>query len=566
MGRRMRLTIDKNLLVLDVEHEFLEPFRQKQVARDGYVGIGKMLDSAVSFAANTQDPKVIAWKDRCLRELLATQLDDGYLGTFPPEKRIQVAWDLHEMAYNIQALVNNYRSFHDQPSLEAARKLGDYVTQHCPGNELPRDIKLNIERAMLALSAALDDPRYGNYVVDGTDLRHWTAPVDGHAYTIMNLCLAQLDLYHRQPDPSLLVASRQVVERLTQNDGLMITGTCSLKEAFHYDQQTRGDLGESCATAYLIRLADDLLQLDGKSLYGDMIERAIYNALFAAQSPDGRRLRYFTAIDGPRKYWDKDTYCCPGNWRRIVAELPELVYYRSADGGVLVDLYAASTAAVPLADGLVVRLRQATDYPNSGNVTFTVEPSRTAEFPLTLRIPGWCESASIRVNGQPALDPARPGTWLVLKRSWKAGDVVALEMPMKPRLVRGHKLQAGKVAVMRGPLLFCFSPARHAGRYPVYAGQGEKPAEIRKSIEKAIAETRFNWSTLGEPIPNTTVRPDGLALEVRGWGPASDRRQPADWSLLLTEYADPAGEATYLPAEDPKAGVEDELWGNTLAR
>lgn len=565
MGRRIELTIQKNLLLLDVEHDFLEAFRQKQVAKDGYVGLGKLLDSAVSFAHNTQDPQVIAWKDRYIHELLATQLDDGYLGTFPPDKRIRIAWDLHEMAYNIQALVNNDRWFHDLPSREAARKMGDYILQHCKGSELPRDIKLNIERAMLALSEALGDPQYRDYVVEGTDLRHWTAPVEGHAYTIMNLCLAQVDLYRQQPDASLLVATQQVIDRLTQNDGLMITGTCSLKEGFHYNQQTRGDLGESCATAYLIRLAHHQLQLEGKSLDGDLIERAVYNALFAAQSPDGRQLRYFTAIDGPRKYWDKDTYCCPGNWRRIVAELPEMVYYRSADGGVLVNLYTASTADVPLADGLAVRLRQETDYPNSGTVTLTVEPSRPAEFSLALRIPRWCTSAAVAVNGQPAGDPANPGEWFSLRRSWKSGDVVTLQMPMQPRLVRGRKLQAGKVAVTRGPVVYCFSPVRNAHQHPVYAGRGEKPADIQQSIEEAIAQTRFDWTTLGEPIPDATVRPDGMALEVRAWGPESDRSQPADLTLVLTEYIDPTGQATYLPSDDPTAGVEDELCGTTVA-
>ena len=107
----------------------------------------------------------------------------------------------------------------------------------------------------------------------------------------MNTCLAQLDLYRQQPDESLLAQSHRVIDYLTKNDGLMITGTCSLAERFRNNQETRGDVGESCATAYLIRLTHYLLQLEGKTLDGDIMERAIYNALFAAQSPDGRRLR-----------------------------------------------------------------------------------------------------------------------------------------------------------------------------------------------------------------------------------------------------------------------------------
>ena len=276
-----------------------------------------------------------------------------------------------------------------------------------------------------------------------------------------------------------------------------------------------GDVGESCATAYLIRLTHYLLQLEGKTLDGDIMERAIYNALFAAQSPDGRRLRYYTAIDGSRKYFPSDTYCCPGNWRRIVAELPEMIYYRSAEGGVLVNLYTASTADLPLAGDLSVRLRQATDYPNSGKVAITVEPSRSAEFPLMLRIPRWCASAAVSVNGQLGDIPAKPGQWYALKRLWKAGDLVTLEMPMKTRLVRGRKLQAGKVAVMRGPVLFCFSPARQK---ELLQPRPQRASQAKSAGYPAFAGTpgklKFDMTSLAGSIPDTAIRPDGLAMEM----------------------------------------------------
>jgi DUF1680 family protein len=574
IGRRIDLTIQKNLLVIEVENQFLKAFRQKQSQRFAYIGLGKLIDATVSFARYSKDPKVIELKDRLVKELIATQLDDGYLGTFPAGSRILEVFDEHEMAYNIHALVNNYRCFHDKPSLDAARKLADYILKNYKSAIATRDPKLvckvDIERAMIALSEATGDARYRDYIVDREKLRHWNSPIDevnmgqfssgdGHAYTFMNTCVAQLDLYREHPDEALLAQSHRVIDYLTKNDGLMITGTCSLAERFRNNQETRGDVGESCATAYLIRMAHYLLQLEGKTLDGDIMERAIYNALFAAQSSDGRSLRYFTSIDGPRKYHPSDSYCCPGNWRRIVAELPEMIYYRLADGGVLVNLYTASTAEVPIANDLSARLRQETDYPNSGKVAITIEPSRSAEFPVTLRIPRWCESAAISVNGQPAGSSAKPGDWYSIKRIWKTGDVVTLEMPMKTRLVRGRKLQTGKVAVMRGPLVFCFSPARHVSRYPVYAGHGANPTEIHRTVAEAVGQTTLDWTTLTAPVPDKAIRPDGLALEVRAWGPHSDRNKPADMALLLTEFVDPTGELTYWPTDNPKAGVEDEL-------
>ena len=475
IGRRIDNTIRANLLALDVDNHFLKLFREKKNQPDGYIGIGKVIDSCVSFARYSKDPKVIEVKDRFIRELIATQLADGYIGLKPEGHRVTELWDLHEMVYIIHALVNDYRYFHNQASLDAARKLADFVLKnrrysdpalhlHQPGHlagDQPEDTgKLNTERAMIALSEATGDGRYRDYGIQGMNLRNWHAPVAGHAYTFMNICVSQLDLYREKPEESLLTQSRKVIDYLTKNDGLVITGTCSLGETFHNNQDLRGNLGESCATAYLIRMAHYLLQLEGRSLDGDIMERAIYNALFAAQEPTGRHLRYFTCAEGPRVYFDKDTYCCPGNWRRIVAEIPEMIYYRSADGGLLVNLYAASSANLKLSDNLSVQLRQETDYPNSGRVAITVEPSRQAEFPVSLRIPRWCQGATVSVNGQKIDVPTNPGDFPAIKRPWKTGDVLTLDMPMKTRLVRGRKLQAGKVALMRGPVVFSFSPSR----------------------------------------------------------------------------------------------------------
>jgi uncharacterized protein len=570
IGRRIDLTIQKNLLAIDVDSQFLPPFRQKQSKLFDYVGLGKLIDATVSFAYYTRDPKVIALKDHLIKELIATQLEDGYLGTFPAAGRVHDVFDEHEIVYNIHALVNDYRRFQSEPSLHAARKVADYLIRNYNKRDPKIACKIDTERAMIALSNATGDRRYREFAAEQVGLRGWHSPIDvvnngqyssgdGHAYTFMNTCLAQLDLYRAQPDESLFGQSRRVIDYLTKDDGLMITGECGLTERFRNNQETHGEVGESCATAYLIRLAHHLLQLKGDTLYGDLMERTIYNALFAAQSPDGRTLRYYTAIDGTRAYYFRDSYCCPGNWRRTVAELPEMLFYRSAEGGVMVNLYAAATGNVPIADGLSVRLRQQTGYPNSGIVRIEVAPSRSATFPVTLRIPRWCESPRVSVNGQPIGEPAKPGRWCSIKRQWKTGDSITLEMPMPIRLVRGRKLQSGKVAVMRGPVVFCFSPACQAARYPAYAGRGANPAEIQRSIDEAANQTKFDWSTLGTIVPDKTVRPDGLGLEVRGWGPTSDRNKQADLTFLLTEFVDPSGQLTYMPAKAAPEAVDDEL-------
>ena len=100
-------------------------------------------------------------------------------------------------------------------------------------------------------------------------------------------------------------------------------------------------------------MLDRLLRITGNAQFGDMMERAVYNALFAAQSPDGRNIRYFTPLEGQREYFG-DTFCCPNNFRRIIAELPDMVCYRSGDG-VAVNLFTPCTATSNCGGGAASR-------------------------------------------------------------------------------------------------------------------------------------------------------------------------------------------------------------------
>jgi hypothetical protein len=400
------------------------------------------------------------------------------------------------------------------------------------------------------------DPRYWDFCVKDGKLPRWEMQVlldrrvAGHRSHVAGYCLGgriQLWAHRLEPSPKLLEGPRRALEFLTQQDGLAIIGTCGVGEHWDRSQASPANFGETCATAHLLWLLEDLLRLEGDSRYGDLIERAVYNALFAAQSPDGRRLRYFIPFEGPRQYFGRDDYCCPCNYRRIVADLPGMVYY-GCDGGLAVNLYTASQATLPLSSDQRLVVRQQTDYPNSGRVVLHLDPSQETEFPLRLRIPAWCCGAQVAVNDQRVAEAVRPGSFLVLKRRWKAGDHVDLELPMPWRLVKGRQAQAGHVAVMRGPVVFCLNRDRHKSL--------DLPKDLRTLV---IAPT-----SLAGPVPDNSVRPDGLACLVRAFRPGS---QPpaakAELELLLTEFPDPGGEATFVLVPDLTAPepVDDELHG-----
>jgi len=567
IGRRIGVTIDNNLLAINIERDFVQPFIDRK-RKGGFIGLGMLIDSLVHMAAHTGDARVLDLKKRTVAAAIAAQEPDGYLGIMVPESRIWRAWDTHEMAYLIHALTSDFNLFQEKPSLAAATKIADLVMERLrahPDRDMGDQTVSNdtattgLDLALLRLSMASGDPKYREFVVEHRRLPEWNLPiirgrwgkVDGHAYAFVDHAMAQAHLRRVDPDRAtddrLLAQLRTAVEFLSRQNGLVITGACGDHECWHDTQQGTINLGETCMTAYLLRLMDDCLRRDGDGRSGDIMERAIFNALFAAQSPDGRRIRYYTPFDGPRAYYGSDTYCCPCNYRRIVAELPSLVYYR-ADGGVAVNLYTSSQASLVL-DGVKVEIRQETDYPRSGRVVITIDPARPAEFPLRLRIPRWCQGATVAVNDEraAAAEPAAD-RFFAITRTWRAGDLVTLEMPMPWRLVKGRVAQAGRVAVARGPQVFCLSRSRN------------KDVKAIDTVDLRLLV--LDPSSIEGPIPDDTIRPGGVACRVKAWQPGVFYpHNPPALELTLTEFPDPDGEATYFLVPNPadERLVDDEL-------
>ena len=254
-------------------------------------------------------------------------------------------------------------------------------------------------------------------------------------------------------------ATRAVIGYLRAGGGLVICGTCGQSECWHSDQRLDGELGETCTTAYLVRWAAHLLRRTHDAWFGDLMERAIYNALFAASSVDGRRIRYYSAGAGVRRWYEADTFCCPGNYRRIVGELPDFIA-RPYDAGLALDLYEACRLTCPVGNQ-TVQLRVTTDYPFDHVVTIDVVTEQPTAFPLYLRCPGWADGVSVSVNGQALSVPPRQG-WIRLARTWRSGDRVELAFGMPWRLIRGFRRQSGRIALMRGPVVWGADPADNA--------------------------------------------------------------------------------------------------------
>jgi len=560
IGRRIDITISNNLLLLDIENDFLASFREKN--DNGYVGLGKLIDGAVKMAAYTKDEKVISIKNKLVDEIIQAQEDDGYIGNKSPGNRMWKLWDIHEMGYIINGLITNYRLFNDRQSLVAAEKAANYIIGRWSskpsgwGNStgvVEHVAITGIHRTMFALYNVTNNKLYLDFCLNQLDMINLDPGIvigrreliEGHIYGYMAASLAQLELYRIIPDEKLLAPTMKALNFMTSNDGMSISGGSGQSEIWTDDQDGRGDLGESCATAYQLRVYDNLLRLKSDSRFGDIMERTIYNALFGAQSPDGRQIRYFTPLEGTRVYHDGDTYCCPCNYRRFISELPSMVYYRS-ENGVAINLYTTSTANIPLDEGGKVVVEQKTNYPSSGQVVITINPFESASFPLKLRIPSWCKDASIYINGNQSDVICKSGTFAVIKRQWESGDQVMLEMPMEWRLVLGREKQAGRVALMRGPLLFCLDP--------------DQNESLSETDGADLGRIVIDLASI-EPIPliNDAVRPDGIACRLKAGNIPMALGNRKNLTLTFTEFADPNGKCTYFRVPDLSEAVPDEL-------
>ncbi len=572
IGRRINDLIGKNYMALDLDKTFIEPFHLRPFTNGyHYVGVGKVIDAGSLFSAYTGDQKIADRTLKLIEGVFKTRDTDGYIGTFKPEPEAHQNhhnWVLHEQEYLLLSLVRNWCVTGNEKSLQYARELGDYVISTFSKDKKPEEIcTAGLPEAFLALYGCTGDEKYLKFAAEirhgnnkgeikCASLRDWKQTFDtkpAHVYVMLARCYAQTELFRYDTTPSLMEMSYYMRhELLKKGGGLNVVGSASDGEHFSYTQNGAGTIGESCVTAYISRWLDSLMRLDGDLRYGDIMERTIYNALFAAQDPAGRKLRYFTPFTGQREYYNNDGFCCPGNFRRIMAELPQKVYYRCADNGIAVNLFTASKSTFAFGQDSVT-LAQETDYPNSGHIVLRITASKEMDFPLRLRIPRWCHNGTIKINDgntAPALPGEKP---YEIRRTWKTGDTVTLDLPMTWRFVKGHQLQEGKAALLRGPVVYCLGTAQNAEvlkKYPNFIGVVIDPTSV------------------GEPEPDSSRRPDGRKVTVKarveargGWSKGA----PAE-TLTFTEFVDPTGIVTFFHVLDLTHAEEDELVSDCFAK
>ena len=229
---------------------------------------------------------------------------------------------------------------------------------------------------------------------------------------------------------------------------------------------------ETCGFVEFMHTFEIMTRISGQPIWSDRCEEIAFNSLPAALTPDHKGLHYITCanciqLDNTKKgrQFDNqfpmlaykpgiyDYRCCPHNvgigWSFYAEEL----WLATSDRGLCASLYAASEVKAKVADGTEVVVAEATDYPFGETVELRVSTPKPLCFPLYLRVPRWCDGASVKINGHAVDAKATPQSYVVLSREWKDGDTVSLRLPMRVS-VRTWPQQKGAVSVDFGPLTF----------------------------------------------------------------------------------------------------------------
>lgn len=325
--------------------------------------------------------------------------------------------------------------------------------------------------------------------------------------------------FQRTGDSSYLLAVKQGLKTVRAVHGFA-SGMYGADENMHGNDPSQGS--ELCSAVEMMFSFESILPITGDASYADYLEKIAFNVLPAQHNDDFTQRQYFQQPNQievsytPRNFFENEPGrlvfglltgypCCTANMHQGYPKYVQNLWYASADGGLAALVYGASEVTATLPNGTQASFKEETSYPFEERINFTYTGNRSAAFPLHLRLPQWCSKGSLTVNGE-AVSLSPVNNIVVIRRQWKPGDKVQLNLPMD---VRTSRWAENSVAVERGPLL-----------YALKIDEQQKAitnASEKGSFTEVYAASAWNYGIASQAIKNKNFLVQTKAMNDMPW-------------------------------------------------
>jgi len=521
---------------------------------------------AIAYALGTnRDPVLEKKADEWIDKIAAAQQADGYLNTFYTLGDRSKRWtdmSMHE-DYNgghlIEAAVAYYDATKKRKLLDVAIRFADhFASLFGPGKQHWVTGHEELELALVKLFRVTGDRKYlelSNWLLEERGHKRavgytWTEwrdtayaqdvvpvrmqrEITGHAVRAMYLYTGAADVASHTRDQGFMDAMKAVWEDVVYRN-MYITGgigSSGSNEGFSndYDLPNEQAYCETCASVGMVFWNQRMNMLTGETRFTDVLERSLYNAAIDGLSMDGTRFFYGNPLASDGRHYRREwfgTACCPANIARLVASIGNYIF-GVTDNSLMINLFIGSRTNIQLA-GRKVAVSMTTDYPWDGRIGITVDPEKKAKFAVQVRIPGWVlghpvpgdtyrylnysgSRYTIKVNGQPASFALENG-YAVINREWKKGDRLDVEFPMEIRRVVARaevKDDIDRVALERGPLVYCFEHSDNGGKVMNMILPDNAP--LTSSVEEGLLG---GVRTIEAEVPVAAISEDGMEVHT----------------------------------------------------
>ena len=531
-----RIDICNSVMIMQEDVDALvEPFRHKEDRSSWSTEfIGKWMLGAIEMYRYNSDPALLEKISKGIHDLVATQQEDGFIGSYAPEARL-THWDIWGRKYTALALISYYRLTGDKPVLEAAAKSIDCLIKDL--NERNVDIASTGNYFGMASCSVLEPvvylynetlcQKYLDFalsIVDSIERegssqlitkalnevpvsqrsafpKSWWSSSNGmKAYEMMSCYEGLVELASVTGNQEYITAAEKTVESIVR-DEINIAGSGAAFECWYMGRERQTiptyHTMETCVTFTWMQFCARLLEKTGKSYYADLFEKTMYNALMAAMKDDGSEISKYSPLEGHRSRGEEQCglciNCCNANGPRGYALIPKTAL-TFRDNRLAVNLYLPMEAS--FASGRnSVGVKVETGYPVDGKVRLSLDVRKMSEFSLALRVPAWSEgNFAVTVNGETQACVPDNG-YVDICRKWKAGDVVEIDMEIKTKVVELNNMQA----VVRGPLVFA-RDSRFADGFVDESAVIQKDEDGCIDAVPVIASDSFCWLDLQVPM------------------------------------------------------------------